>query len=391
MRKERYWKNPTYKPGEALGMDLRTRFLIVGGGISGLSLAHFLLQRKVDPAEIIIVETDIVGNGSTGHSAGMLVPESETEHDISWQGFIKRYGIPLTKKYRQAHFDALKTIETILKDGSIECEAEWEDLLLLAGKDSEGLVKNSIEARKKLGEFPGTLRGICLSRELASPRFTIAGKTERGLSVNPLKLVQGFADYLREQGIQIYEHSPVLKLGRNKALFKRHTVRFEHAILARGMGETKKTLNRYVTTIAVTNRISKKNLKVLRLNDRDMFVDEHEVGSYHYGKVTKEGRLLLGYGDVQTTKLRSQHPLHLPHVRNIKRFLKRAFPQVPLSVDYAWSAAYAITKNDLPLVTSTRDTTYLNGAGIQLGQIVAADYVSAKLLNKKHPLKKLFS
>jgi glycine/D-amino acid oxidase-like deaminating enzyme len=391
MQKSLYWKNPGYKKGPRLTGTCTARFLIVGSGISGLSLAYYLLRAKVRPEDIIIVEAETVGSGSTGHSAGMLVPESETEHNVSWSGFIKRFGVPLTKKYRTAHFDALHTVREMIRVGKIECEAELEDLLLLAGKDSEGLVRDGLRARRKLGESPGELRGICLSKELVSPRFTIAGKTEQGLSVNPLRFSQGLATYLRARGVRIYEQSRLLSASRGVAELRHGKIHFSSIIYARGMGESDQSLNRYVTTIAVTNRISKQALRKIKLDDRDMFVDEHTVGSYHYGKITKDGRLLLGYGDIATVQKVSRGALHIPHVRNVKRFLKRAFPKTSLSIEYAWSAGYAISKNDLPMARMKGSVAYINGAGIQLGSIVAAEYIAAKLIKKKHSLEKLFS
>ncbi len=58
-------------------MGSRSDFLIVGGGIIGLSIAWFLSNQG---ASITVLERDTPGSGASGAAAGMLAPFAESEH-----------------------------------------------------------------------------------------------------------------------------------------------------------------------------------------------------------------------------------------------------------------------------------------------------------------------
>lgn len=368
------------------------RFLIVGAGITGLTLAYFLLEEGVPGSDIAIVEAEYAGAGSTGRSAGILIPEIETEKNVGWDIFMNRYGLKLTKEYRRAYLNALHSVEKVIKEGNIACDAQKGDFLILArNKEARERVRADIAARRRMGERPQSLRGLHLKHEFGSPGYVFAERDVEGLSVNPLALAQGIARYLRTRGVRVFEKSPLVSTYRNTARFAHGAISYKHIVYARGTAEKHSRLHKYITTIAITEKLSKEKLAELRLADLDMFIDEEGVRSFHYGKITGDGRLLLGYGDVKVEVSSAEATLHEPHLRNIKTFLKTMFPSTTLSVDYAWSGAYAIRTNLVPIVAVTKHGLVVNGAGIQLGSVASAHYAAAVLLGKKHPLHKLWN
>jgi glycine/D-amino acid oxidase-like deaminating enzyme len=391
MKREIFWKNKGYKVGKPVKGLHKTKYLIVGGGVTGLTLAHFLIEEGTKPSDIALVEAEFVGSGSTGHSAGILIPEIETEKNVGWEAFIERYGLKLARAYRRSFLDALATIEGIIKKGKIACDARKGDFLILA-RDAEAKerVEDDMRARRMMGERPAALHGVYLFHEFGSPGFVFAERDVKALSVNPLAMVQGIATYLRKQGVCIFENSRLESVYRNTARFKNGAIDFEKIIYARGTGEKYPRLHKYVSTISVTQKLSATQLDELRLADLDLFIDEEGIHSYHYGKITGDGRLLLGYGDVRTTQMVSDSDLHEPHLRNIRRFLAAMFPTSKLEIHYAWSGAYAISQDLLPVVDFVGDAVILNGAGIQLGSVAAAHYTAHMLVNGKHPLARLW-
>jgi len=46
MKHEVFWKNPGYKVRPELKEDIECDYLIVGGGVTGVSLAYFLSKHK---------------------------------------------------------------------------------------------------------------------------------------------------------------------------------------------------------------------------------------------------------------------------------------------------------------------------------------------------------
>ncbi len=370
--------------------DIETDYLIVGGGISGLAAAYFLL--KADKRRITIIERDTIGSGSTGHSAGMLVTEPEQGE---WHDMVRTYGPALAKKYYEAHVAAATMVEKIIQDNNIECRFKTHDYLHLKKSDPRRTVSLMREYRavqRVLGDNLELLKGKALQKELPSSLFRYAERLRKhNLVLNPLMFSRGFATALAKRGVTILEHTAFIKsLDNTTVVTNRGTVTTKHIIFARGCAEANDHLDHFLTTIAVTKPLTTKQLASIGLSDKDMFDNIGESSSFFYGRITRDNRLLLGYG-AKRVKVDTAATLHAPHLKKIEQFMKQQFPTLTTTVAYAWSAPYALAKGRVPLVALKHNTVTIGGAGIQLGSIVAASYAVSLLLKKPHPLKKLFS
>lgn len=362
-----------------------TKFVIVGAGITGLATAYFLLEAG--ERDIVILEQNTVGSGSTGHSAGMLVCEIET---ASWQQVLKKYGEKGAAIYYQSQLDALKLITKIIRTEKIPCDFLHPDLLLLADKQQSKKLFRDFSARKNIGSKARFLTETKASQEFTSNRYPFIESLADNISVNPLLLVQGFARYLRKRGVHIYEQTKVTKITPDTLITNRHPLHYQMLFESTGTYQKDKNLQNFITTIAITQKLSVSELEALGLEDKDMFANDGRR-SFHYGKVTADNRLLVGYGDVRTKAKKTPDAFtHPPHLRSIERFLAKTFPHISLKIENSWSSLYALSKNMLPLVKMNPDRIIINGAGTQLGSIAAASYAVSKLLRKKHPLDFLF-
>ena len=61
-------------------MKSNAAVVIIGGGIQGTSIAYHLAQRGV--RDIVLIEADLVGSGSSGRSAAMLMLQMSREMTI---------------------------------------------------------------------------------------------------------------------------------------------------------------------------------------------------------------------------------------------------------------------------------------------------------------------
>lgn len=361
-----------------------TDTLIIGGGIAGLTAAHTLLRLGVK--NIVLVEAGTIGSGATGHSAGMLV--CEPEHG-TWDHLAKQHGLTTARRFFNEQRKALALVRRIIAKEGINCDAAENELLMLARTPQQhAKLTNEIRTRNTIDKAT-LLTGARLKHELAIESFFEAGKVDDALSVNPLLFARGFAAALARKGVRIYENSKVLAIKGNTAHTNLGHVRFTSLIRATGITEPHKKLSKYLTTIAVTRTLSTAEQKQIGVIDRDMFIDD-EKRSYHYGKITGDQRLLIGYGDVLTTVTETLQPLHRPHIRDISRFLKRAFPQLDLPIEHAWTATFALSSGMLPLVSITGRRALVNGGGTQIGSMVAASYAAHRLVGKPHPLDGIF-
>ena len=377
-----FWGDTTSVTYPPPTKDITTDYLIIGGGIAGLMTAYFL--RRHTNAPVTLIEKNTLGSGATGYSAGMLTSEPE---QASWHTLTTIYGIPLTRAY----FNKQRTVMSILRRLSDKItHPESQDLLLLAQtRASHPDSRKEIHSRKQISSPVDTLDSHQVATELNSPHIQSVLRVGKHLSVNPLALAHTLARQLHKRGVCIFERTPYLDHSKNQARTPHGIIRFKHLILTRGAYEHSPLLRNFLTTIAVTTPLSNTILKRLQLHDHDMFIDD-AARSFHYGKITGDNRLLVGFGDIQTETVSYPTPVYRPHVTNIKRFLKLTFPHTPLTVDQAWTAPYALTKTPIPLVKSSRGVLTINGGGTQLASAVAAEYGVSLLLKHPHPLAALF-
>ena len=380
------WGDVSKKTFPVLKEPVSCKWLIVGGGIAGLSSAYFLLEAG--ETDIVIIEKNTIGSGSTGHSAGMLI--CEPEH-APWEHYVKKYGKKLAGDYYDAQHDALSRIRKIISDGAISCGYETGDLFLIGNTAGEARsILKDFSARKSM-DAPSTLVSEASMGGRHKLKGYLVGQKIRGeISVNPLLFARGFAGYLTKKGVRIFEHTEATRISPTITLTPRGSITSKKNIVCLGTHAKNADIERYLTTICLTKKLSTKTQKHMGLIGNNMFIDD-EGHSFHYGKVTADNRLLLGYGDLKQTGKKKEGYTHLPHVKSMTKFLQKTFPTVSIEIEYAWSAEYAISTHDVPLVRIDPHFGSIDGAGTQIASFVAAEYLVARLLKKKHPLTKLFT
>ncbi len=382
MQNSYFWKDDTYIPSASLNKNESTEYLIIGGGISGLFTAYYLLEFGVK--DIILIEKDTVGSGSTGYSAGMLVAEIETS---SWYALAKTYGVEETRKYLLAQREAQDIVSALVVQENMDCEYNKEDLLYLAHtkKEWQDLLSES-DIREQIGQEIINKEGEESQEEFRSMYFPYTEKVETSPTVNPLKFAHCFGNYLRKRGVRIYENTDCITIGDTQANTQSNSIIFSNIIYAIGTSEPSETIQSFLTTICVTRRLTDIELRKLRLDDKNMFLDVIKQ-SYHYGKITEDNRLLIGYGDDLYTGIKEV--VSDEHVQNIKNFLCDQIG-MDLPVEHMWSAAYALSKHILPFVSRKGNVARIGGAGTQMASAAVASYIAAKCTNNKHPLDTLF-
>jgi glycine/D-amino acid oxidase-like deaminating enzyme len=68
-----------HRPVLTLSDDMKADVVVVGGGISGMLTAYFLM--KSTDLSVIVAEKDLIGHGATGHNGGQVVAALERGHE----------------------------------------------------------------------------------------------------------------------------------------------------------------------------------------------------------------------------------------------------------------------------------------------------------------------
>jgi len=168
------------------------RIAVIGGGVVGCSVAWHLAQRQL--GEVVLIERDRLGSGTTWHSAGNLTWRPGLHHDV-------------TVLYA---FETLKqlTAETEqdtgwLKTGRLFLAHGAPATRRLEGYQEQA-AQRGIESRMVTGKEAAGLHPL-----LAADAITAAWFNPLSGRVNPADLVAAYAKGARRRGVRIIENCRV--------------------------------------------------------------------------------------------------------------------------------------------------------------------------------------
>jgi glycine/D-amino acid oxidase-like deaminating enzyme len=392
MKYEVFWKNPGYQPRPKLRQDIDCDYLIVGGGVTGVSVAYFLAKFGAENARgepgqtIVLIEKKEIASGATGKAAGTLVLRGE--YDVA--EVIRKHG---TEKgaifWREVH-EGLTTIKKLINEENIACDAEPQDTLYCDFKHTRNFSLHAeYEAEKSIETTTKFLNTKELKEEINTDLFAHGIlSANHGLSVNPLQLTQNLSKVIERYGVKVYENTAMLHASGNVARTAHGNISFKKMIVAIDSDYPSKEIRHLKSTIVITRPLSADELAKTKLGKKKIVFDSKN--SYDYFKVTKEGRMLFGFGNLIVRKKHDKIEPHRPHLKTIRVFMKRLFPYLDLEPEYAWAGSFGITDDYDPLIKFDGATVAIAGAGTQVTSVMAGKHVARKLLGQPSSLEEFF-
>ena len=174
----------------ALGGDLKTDVLVIGGGLCGLLCAHALTEAGVSCA---LIEADRIMHGVSGHTTAKIT----VQHRLIYDKLIRTLGVEAAQLYREANEDALARYRGLCEE--IDCEFEEQDALVY-DKASPAALEREWTAMARAG--------LHATFEDALPLpFPVAGalRLAHQAQFHPLKFAASIAE-----GLNIFEHTAAL-------------------------------------------------------------------------------------------------------------------------------------------------------------------------------------
>lgn len=204
-------------PGESLSGDMEADVVVIGGGLSGLSIAlHLALRGR----NAVVLEGREVGWGASGRNNGQVIP---TLSAVEPDAVVKRHG-EAGERFVRMVGESASVLFQLARNENIPCEAEQTGWLQPA--HSAGRIRLS-EARAKAWQRFGA-RAELLDREAVSrmlgSNFWYGGLfNATGGHINPLAFVRGLADACIRRGVRIFEHSMATGYDRDGDGWRVHT------------------------------------------------------------------------------------------------------------------------------------------------------------------------
>jgi glycine/D-amino acid oxidase-like deaminating enzyme len=353
--------------------------VIVGGGITGAICAYLFAKAGV---RVALVESKVVGGGSTVASTALLMQEP----DRDFSDLAKRFGPAATKQIwrtlRSATRDLANTIRRLDLDVDLRrCDSVYFTL----EPRKVAALRKEYSARKAAG-----LRAKWLSAEALFDATGLRGAagilTPNNAQVNPVRACNAFMSAAAALGAQIFQRSRVRRVIASREAVEVRTARgrvnAQYVIVATGYAtpEFRGLVGRFRmkdTYVLVTRRLPARLRP--RLMSRSMAWDTDRP--YHYLRWSEDGRLFLGGEDtIHRTPKRSRGRIARAR-RRLLAHLGRVLPQLDGErPEYAWEGLFAETPDGLPYIGHhSRFPRHLFALGYG-GNGMAASYLAARIL-----------
>ncbi len=201
-------KLPSFK---ALGKDVKTDVLIIGGGLCGLLCAYFLGRAGIN---YVLVEGSKIASGATKNTTAKIT----FQHGLIYHKLIKTYGMEKAKMYLNANMQAFFEYEKLCK--ILDCDYENKDSYTYSLTDM-AKIENEVLAVNRLGYN-------ALFTEKTELPFKIQGavRFKNQAQFNPLKFVSQIAN-----GLNIYENTFVREYTPDGIITDRGKIRAEKIIV----------------------------------------------------------------------------------------------------------------------------------------------------------------
>ena len=349
-----YWaKTETLSINPALNADLKVDIAIIGGGYTGLSSAYHL--AKMNPElNIVVFEAKTVGSGASGRHGGMVLSSLLDEYSDN-ETFKWTYDLSVNNMlFIDSLSDALNLECDLVLNGYCETIFREEDVVYY-----EEYVEEANAAGIPLEFWDKETT----TQKLGTNLYYGAMFDPNGGSVHAVKLIKVLKTAAENEGVTIYENSPVISFEEGETIILKveandseYSVEAENIVVATNaytskLGILKNNIMPVHTQTAVTEPLTQTQLESLNWNSRLPFYDSR-IMLFHL-VLTPDNRIVIGGGNVDTYWNNG-----LEYKGNIARVadmmleeLIVMFPELKgIKFDYVWNGILGTTFDEVATV-----------------------------------------
>ncbi|WP_407669713.1 FAD-dependent oxidoreductase [Paenibacillus kobensis] len=209
---------------EPLDADIEVDVAVVGGGITGVTLAYLLAEEG---KRVALLEAGRLLGGTTGHTTAKIT----AQHDLIYDELIHHIGEEKSRLYYEANMEALNFIRNQVEKHPIDCDLQNEDAFIYTTSESNiQKIDKEWAAYERLG-IPGRRIGH-IPLPVDSKAAVVMSGQARFHPVAYLKhLLRAFVD----KGGLVFENTTALSSEQGDPLSKvttstGHTVECRHTV-----------------------------------------------------------------------------------------------------------------------------------------------------------------
>jgi len=329
--------------------NISTDVLIIGGGLSGVSVAYNLALKGID---CVLVEQSRIGHGSTGRSTGIIV--DSVEQDVA---DLKKTGNGIHYLFEERR--SVDALLQIINQHNLNCDLETPGSLYIALQErNANRIVSEYEARQSEGDV-SLLSPQQVKNYLKIDSFQ-GMHNKRGTMIQPLKFVEGLADLASSIGAKIYEKSGIKRLKKeSKVAFtsRNNEIKYNKLVMAiaSNVSELEDMIGKlilYQRCSAATYPLFPEQLAMLGWHGREMFWDACEP-EYFYGRLTPDNRIIIG-GEgrvISRSEFNKGAVNRDSSYRRLRYLFETNFPSLAnIQFSHFWSGVVELAPDNYPMI-----------------------------------------
>lgn len=348
--------------------------MIVGCGITGSLMAEQLTRQGLD---IIIVDRELPGRGSTAASTSMLL----WEIDRSLHELTQLYGFERAARGYRASLHAVYGLQALVGQLGLRCEMREKNSLYLAAGDTASELIEEHALRQRAG-----LPGLYLDHRTLLSEFEItrAGAilSPGSADADPMQLASGLLNVAVARGARLYQAEAVTFDGAGHSVGVRlrdgGTIEAQHVVLATGYvmpDIVHATVQKPSSSWAIATRPQPDNIW------KDAALIWENSKDYLYARTTAAGRIIIGGEDSdEIIDPDARDGLIAAKSQILSDKLAALWPAAHLDIEFRWAGTFDTTSDGLPLIGPVPGTKAIYAAYGYGGNGITFSYLAAQLI-----------
>jgi len=208
LKKKSIWSlELNYNKFPTLEKDIEVDVLIIGAGITGLSVAYHLMFSNL---KVCVVEKKSVGSGITSKTTGKLT----YLQNLIYSKITDNYSFSVANLYYESQKEAIETVQKIINDNNIECDYKKQKSYLF-GTYKEDIKK--IKKEKELLEKMGVIVKDVKKLPINIHNYYGIGISDTAY-FHPIKYLNSLADICSKK-MPIYENTKIIDFKKENECF----------------------------------------------------------------------------------------------------------------------------------------------------------------------------
>jgi glycine/D-amino acid oxidase-like deaminating enzyme len=352
----------------------QARWVVVGAGFTGLAAARQLATNFPND-EIVLIEAQEVGFGTSGRNAGFAI---DLPHDIGAEDYIG--DIDIAKTVLKLNLGGQSYLKELIERYDIECQFRHCGKYQ-AAIEGRGIAVLDAYRRglDKLGQPYEVIEGSDLPEHIGTHFYRKGLFTPGTALLQPSALVKGLADSL-PSNVSLYEYTPITDVEYGDKVLLRHangTITADKLVLttnAFGMsfGFLKGRMLPVFTYGSITRPLTED--EQARLGGKPYWgvIPADPFGTTM--RRTVDNRLLIRNSFSYNPDGRSNRKYLERFVERHRESFARRFPMLPgVNFEYTWGGALALSRNHMgffgKLAPNVVGALCCNGLGVTRGTV----------------------